>query len=640
MDNRSGHLNSAVHTPFRPIPAPPQLLLEFEPAYRIFLRNLADTVLFRRSPKAEISSLPAPFWPDVFVSRTMPWRQFSESLLLHVLVLAGVWSVGRALALRPQITPRIAFRNDDVIYYSPSEYLPPLDTGTTSAQAPQRGEPEYAKQPILSVPPDADNHSQTIVTPPNLKLDRDVPLPNIVAWDRPIPAPPLPSADPVRIANLSTSIVAPPPDVSGISTRRLDAPQTSIVAPAPTLAAMGTRAVTAPQPAVIAPPPTVQNDVRRIGELNIGPARVVAPSPKLPVEAQRSFAGLTTLAGQQTRIIAPPPSAQAVSGFGRGRGSVSVTGMAQVAPPIPSTQGLGDARRAPELGKSQAAILPPPPSLAAAGGSSHSGRQLIALSLHPAVSAPPTDVAGNRRGSFSATPQGKPGASGTPEVAANSHALGGHPDGNGGGPGTSRGLPTGIHVGPGPSDTPVSQTAAVHAASSTASPGSSNPASQSLVAENRPMRVTVSPHTAAEASNAPSALERQVFGDRKSYSMVLNMPNLNSAGGSWVIRFAELKESIAAAQGNLVAPEPTNKVDPGYPLELMRENVKGTVTLYAVIHSDGSVGDVRVLNSPDDRLDAFARAALARWHFRPAMKNGVPVALEAVVNIPFHPARW
>jgi hypothetical protein len=27
--------------------------------------------------------------------------------------------------------------------------------------------------------------------------------------------------------------------------------------------------------------------------------------------------------------------------------------------------------------------------------------------------------------------------------------------------------------------------------------------------------------------------------------------------------------------------------------------------------------------------------ALARWHFRPGTKNGEPVALEAVVQIPF-----
>ena len=32
-------------------------------------------------------------------------------------------------------------------------------------------------------------------------------------------------------------------------------------------------------------------------------------------------------------------------------------------------------------------------------------------------------------------------------------------------------------------------------------------------------------------------------------------------------------------------------------------------------------------------------AALARWKFRPATKNGNPVALETVVVIPFKPGR-
>ena len=68
--------------------------------------------------------------------------------------------------------------------------------------------------------------------------------------------------------------------------------------------------------------------------------------------------------------------------------------------------------------------------------------------------------------------------------------------------------------------------------------------------------------------------------------MTLNMPNLNSGGGSWIIRFAELKED--SDHGDLVAPLATRKVDPGYPAELMRRNVQGTVTLYAVIRSDGT----------------------------------------------------
>jgi protein TonB len=71
----------------------------------------------------------------------------------------------------------------------------------------------------------------------------------------------------------------------------------------------------------------------------------------------------------------------------------------------------------------------------------------------------------------------------------------------------------------------------------------------------------------------------------------------------------------------------------------MRANVQGTVTLYAVIHSDGSVGEIRVISSPDERLEPFAKSALARWKFHPATKDGKPVALEAVVMIPFRAKR-
>jgi len=51
------------------------------------------------------------------------------------------------------------------------------------------------------------------------------------------------------------------------------------------------------------------------------------------------------------------------------------------------------------------------------------------------------------------------------------------------------------------------------------------------------------------------------------------------------------------------------------------------------------VSDIRVLYSPDERLDAFAESALARWKFVPAERAGRPVALEAVVEIPFRVRR-
>jgi TonB family protein len=142
------------------------------------------------------------------------------------------------------------------------------------------------------------------------------------------------------------------------------------------------------------------------------------------------------------------------------------------------------------------------------------------------------------------------------------------------------------------------------------------------------------PHGASAPSQA-SELERKVFGDRPFYSMTLNMPNLNSAGGSWIMRFAELHDSGSVA--DLSAPRALHKVDPAYPLELMRQNVAGTVAVRAVIRSDGSVSDVSVLRSVDDRLDHYACEALSRWQFEPATRSGTPVDLAVVVMIPFHP---
>jgi len=182
-----------------------------------------------------------------------------------------------------------------------------------------------------------------------------------------------------------------------------------------------------------------------------------------------------------------------------------------------------------------------------------------------------------------------------------------------------------------------------------------NSVNPNLIAGMRPPRLparTVQPASDSKISDE----ERAVFGDRKFYSLSLNMPNLNSAGGSWIIRFAALKpdrtaarpSSAAAASAaatndsasdNLSAPVATRKVDPAYPLELMRQNVAGTVILYGVIHTDGTVSNIRVLRSVDDQLDQFARKAIAKWQFQPATKNGAPVDVEATFWIPFHPTR-
>jgi TonB family protein len=571
-----------------------RLRVELEPWRQTFVSNLKDLIRPPQLPPLELTSAPAPFWPDVFVKRPLPWRRFIESGLFHVLLIGLLLGASRFIGSAPQIAPAANFQRPEVVYYQPSEYLPPLDTRRAETAAPQKADPGLSRQPVISVPAEADNHSQTIVAAPSVKLKHDVALPNIVAWtDRPnmpiAPAPVIQAASIQRLnPRLDSSVVAPPPDAAHLARHRDSVSmQTSVVAPPPDLQDSSRTALQAPQASVIAPPPSMENVARRpVGDLNIGQSAVIAPAPQLPVGEQQTLAG----------------------------------------------SGAGRPGFAPQ-------VVAPPPSISRSSSSSVGGGRVIALSLNPTVGAPPAPPAGNRRGSFAASPEGQAGASGNPGSASGNGSAASHGKGDGsgkeGGAGSKNGrsdLPAGLYVGK-TADSNKTSAVAGDPGPKTSAPNPNAPATVQTP------RVSSAPRPLQpESETKLSAAEREVFGTRKFYSMTLNMPNLNSAGGSWVIRFAELRANSADG-GDLAAPSVRRKVDPAYPLQIMRENVAGTVILYAVIHANGSVGDVRVLSTVDSRLDQFASRAVAQWQFQPAMKNGSPVDVEAIFHIPFRAGR-
>ena len=132
----------------------------------------------------------------------------------------------------------------------------------------------------------------------------------------------------------------------------------------------------------------------------------------------------------------------------------------------------------------------------------------------------------------------------------------------------------------------------------------------------------------------------KVLEGKRVYTLHVNMPNLTSASGSWILNFAELDEkdaeiSVGSAAADVVGPVPLRKVDPKYPPELRTGRVEGEVILYAVIRRDGTVDSIQLVHGVDTHLDANAMDALAQWKFRPAEKNGAPIDLEAVIHIPF-----
>ncbi len=586
-----------------PHPAPvPWLLVELPSWPRTFLTNFRDLLFPRRLPPLELHSAPAPFWHDVFVHRPIAWSSFVESAAYHVIALAILLGLNRLLELHPQAVAQHTFDHSQVIYYQPSEYLAPLDTRSEKSSEPLKADPELARQPIISVPPEADNREQTIVTPPNVKLKQHVAMPNIVAWsDRAkpkldIPSAPLtPAAQISRVApQLAPRVAAPPQDIT--AQRRSMTLQSQVVAPPTDVHSSRTvPKFDAPEPSLIAPPPAVAASTRTLGDVNIGHANVINPAPQLSVDEQRAIPGgrSSRLGALESQVVAPPPSLN-----GSATGAVS------------------------------------------SGSSSGSPGRVIALSLHPEVGAPPDPPAGNRRGSFTASPSGHAGATGSPgEAAGTTTGSGPSHGGNGNGVGSNGkkagDLPSGLYVG----------NASANTSLVAGDPGPTKSATPPVPASiNSPRVATTSkplqPGNPAKLSEA----ERAIFGSRRFYSMSLNMPNLNSVGGSWLIRFAELRadfdpHSLDQPSADLSQPTATRKVDPAYPMQLMKENVSGTVILYAVIHVDGTVGNVRVLRGVDDRLDQFAKQAVAQWKFDPATKDGKPVDVEATFQIPFKPAK-
>lgn len=540
-------------------PRVPRFLPESDPWHRVFGRNLADLLLFRRPKPLPLTSAPADFWPDVFVSSRVSWGSLRQSFLYHAFVITALWGFWQTYWVHPRVEIEPITRNTTLTYYQVSEYLPPIMSARAPAKVELRGEPAYSPQPIISMPVNPDNARQTIVNPA---------APHVTAHD-------------VKLPNLVVSTPAPEPPVAGVT--------------------RSASQLTLPWLAAAPVPPPEENTSRRLADLNM-PART--PS-----------------------VVEPPPDSTAVE---RKPADINV---AHTDPPVEAPKLPMPEQRA-SAGQGQTRethAVPQPPQISVGGSGLQSAGQLIALGLDPAPAAGPIEVpAGNRRGTFATTPEGKPGAPGTPDISVGGIGPVGTSNGTGGAGNGSPSASAGIYVGAGPSN---STPAAV--AGKTPPSTFAEAQMKVIIAAARPAPDIphVTPGANPPRAPAPGSVEQEVFGPRKYYSMILNMPNLTSAGGSWIVRFADLKQ--ISDQSELTAPVVLHKVDPAYPSSLIKAHVEGTVTLYAIIRADGTVDGVKVLRGVDDALDENARVALSHWEFRPATRHGVAVDLEAVINIPF-----
>jgi len=91
-----------------------------------------------------------------------------------------------------------------------------------------------------------------------------------------------------------------------------------------------------------------------------------------------------------------------------------------------------------------------------------------------------------------------------------------------------------------------------------------------------------------------------------------------------------------AVAGPDTQPVPISRPAPEYPADALRRNEAGTVLLTVAVNDAGQPTDVFIKRSSRSRsLDRAATQAARRWSFRPARRDGRPVAGEVEIPITF-----
>jgi TonB family protein len=154
---------------------------------------------------------------------------------------------------------------------------------------------------------------------------------------------------------------------------------------------------------------------------------------------------------------------------------------------------------------------------------------------------------------------------------------------------------------------------------------------ETLRGTSRYMTVKYIGHSSGtRVANAPDPR----FNGRQVYTIVVQMPNITSYVGSWMMWYSAPEDS-RPLDDPIQAPTPLHKVDPKYIATAVEERVQGAVRLACLLDTAGHVTHVELVRGVDDRLDRSAVEAFRKWQFEPATRKGEPVAVDLLVEIPF-----
>lgn len=549
------------------------------------------------------------------------------SVLAHAVVLGFVHFGPRAaLPRQPRSLYDAVIRphEHELVWYSFSRKLPEVSPREKQIPKPTTAELASREQTVISNPQQGERGAQMIWRPaPRIKPQPEIVSPNILAFQRPLLPPPPPGPPP--------KLFVPPPPM-----RKSPQPAPLLAVPPPVQARVASKAnplLMADLSAALAIRPEARDFVPPVPHTEKRSAPVALPeapsvatslrSGHVPLLAENMAAPLANK--PQPRQFVPPPTP--------GRPASSPT-------PLPDAPKL-----ATHLAYANGAANNPAMQDASAAA--------LANKPEPRRFIPP-QVDRLAAGAGNATPPIEEAPSlelaGLPSASVNVAIVGLNPAAKLNGPLPDASRDARFSVGP----------------TAEGSTGGSGPASNSalsvpgLFVRGSPPRNVNDPLLLARAaptsremleaamkaadglprSDHPPAEIRLVpppdseFNGRDVYTLAVQMPNISSYVGSWIMWFADRERTPHDGHG-LRPPLPLHKVDPKYLPAAIADRIEGKVQIAGVVRTNGHVDLLRILKGVDPRLDRSAEDALRKWEFAPAERNGVPVEVDLVAEIPF-----
>ena len=538
---------------------------------------------------------------------SLPMHNKTEPLRSSMPFVVSGWGHGFILAwlafspARGPAPPRSLYEQEiqphekRIIWYSLRDRLPDISpTGAHKGPQPPRAREKF-DQTIVAGAKDVPGPRQMISMPaPEIKLPDPLPLPNAVAVTPPL-RPVRPFTAPMATAVATASVPLP------------EAPRVTQTVEARSMP-FETR-VPKPVPRAFSPPPAVRPKTATPATLPEAPSVTAAVEAKsLPIAVPDPRA--------PRRAFTPPPASR--------RKTPTDSALPDAPTVTTAVQDKSLPLAIPDPRAPLRTFTPPPPSRSKAAplldlptapetgrptSSEPTEASLAIVGMNPAKVPDFPTPPGSRPATFSAGPVPRPKGS------------------DGSGDGSAAIVVPGLLVRGGAKDNQPTLVA-------NASPTSrENLLAAARTALGTPPP-TASPPKPLGATRVSSAPDPRLEG-RAVYTVAIQMPNITSYSGSWIVWFSEHQPVPGAPAHDVRPPTPLRKVDPKYIAAAAEEKVEGTVRLFAIIRKDGRVDSVALLRHLDDRLDRSAQDALAQWVFQPALLDGAPIDVDAVFEIPF-----